>query len=94
VEKGEMIFRVHNEQMIINVFKSMQNIPEQEDYLRVDMIESLVEEMLEENSQEQEGNQEATEEQVAEIFIKQDEKQDKKEEVRKQELKPLPPHLK
>ncbi|XP_057719446.1 uncharacterized protein LOC130933854 [Arachis stenosperma] len=24
VEKGEMIFRVHNEQMIINVFKSMQ----------------------------------------------------------------------
>ncbi|XP_015947337.1 uncharacterized protein LOC107472328 [Arachis duranensis] len=91
VEKGEMIFRVHNEQMIINVFKSMQNIPEQEDYVKVDMIESLVEEMLEENSQEQEGNQGATEEQVAETFIEQDEKQDKKEEVRKQELKPLPP---
>ncbi|XP_015947307.1 uncharacterized protein LOC107472281 [Arachis duranensis] len=25
VEKGEMIFRVHNEQMVINVFKSMQH---------------------------------------------------------------------
>ncbi|XP_015960479.1 uncharacterized protein LOC107484407 [Arachis duranensis] len=93
VEKGEMIFRVHNEQMVINVFKSMQHIPEQEDYVKVDMIESLVEEMLEENSQEQEGNQGATEEQVAKTFIEQDEKQDKKEEVRKQELKPLPPPI-
>ncbi|XP_057760634.1 uncharacterized protein LOC130981011 [Arachis stenosperma] len=69
VEKGEMVFRVHNEQMIINVFKSMQNIPEQEDYVKVDMIESLVEEMLEESSQEQEGDQSAIEEQVAETFI-------------------------
>ncbi|XP_057734425.1 uncharacterized protein LOC130949819 [Arachis stenosperma] len=68
VEKGEMVFRVHNEQMIINVFKSMQNSPEQEDYVKVDMIESLVEEMLEESSQEQEGDQSAIEEQVAETF--------------------------
>ncbi|XP_057723823.1 uncharacterized protein LOC130939760 [Arachis stenosperma] len=87
VEKGEIIFRIHDEQMIINVFKSMQNIPEQEDYVKVDMIESLVEEILEESSQEEEGNQGATEEQVAETFIE-DEKQDRKEEVRKQELKP------
>ncbi|XP_057719804.1 uncharacterized protein LOC130934233 [Arachis stenosperma] len=94
VEKGEMIFRVHNEQMVINVFKSMQHIPEQEDYVRVDMIESLVEEMLEESPQEQEENQGATEEQVAETSIEQDDKQDKKEEARKQELKPLPTHLK
>ncbi|XP_057723900.1 uncharacterized protein LOC130939851 [Arachis stenosperma] len=65
VEKGEMVFRVHNEQMIINVFKSMQNSPEQEDYVKVDMIESLVEEMLEESSQEQEGDQNAIEEQKA-----------------------------
>ncbi|XP_057747257.1 uncharacterized protein LOC130966461 [Arachis stenosperma] len=69
VEKGEMVFRIHNEQMIINVFKSMQNSPEQEDYVKVDMIESLVEEMLEESSQEQEGDQSAIEEQVAEIVI-------------------------
>ncbi|XP_057741364.1 uncharacterized protein LOC130960018 [Arachis stenosperma] len=27
VEKGEMTFRVHNEQMVINVFKSMQHPP-------------------------------------------------------------------
>ncbi|KAL4329403.1 hypothetical protein AHAS_Ahas13G0296600 [Arachis hypogaea] len=94
VEKGEMIFRVHNEQMVINIFKSMQHIPEQEDYVRLDMIESLVEEMLEDNPQEQEENQETTEEQVAEMSIEQEEKQDKKEEVRKQELKPLPTHLK
>ncbi|XP_057740035.1 uncharacterized protein LOC130957182 [Arachis stenosperma] len=94
VEKGEMIFRVHNEQMVINVFKSMQHISEQEDYVRVDMIESLVEEMLEDNPQEQEENQETIEEQVAEMSIEQEEKQDKKGEVRKQELKPLPTHLK
>ncbi|XP_015955027.1 uncharacterized protein LOC107479402 [Arachis duranensis] len=53
VEKGEMIFRVHNEQMVINVFKAMQHPPEQEDYMRVDMIESLMEEMLEANHHEQ-----------------------------------------
>ncbi|XP_057723780.1 uncharacterized protein LOC130939708 [Arachis stenosperma] len=52
VEKGEMIFRVNNEQMVINVFKSMRHPPEQEDYLRVDMIESLVEEMLDTNNHE------------------------------------------
>ncbi|XP_057723849.1 uncharacterized protein LOC130939790 [Arachis stenosperma] len=79
VEKGEMIFRVHNEQMVINVFKSMQHISKQEDYMRVDMIESLVEEMLEDNHQEQEENQETTEEQVAEMSIEQEtQKQDKK----------------
>ncbi|XP_057746888.1 uncharacterized protein LOC130966137 [Arachis stenosperma] len=87
VEKGEMVFRVHNEQMIINVFKSMQNSPEQEDYVKVDMIESLVEEMLEESSQEQEGDQNAIEEQVAEIFISKEVKPSKKEE---QEHKNLP----
>ncbi|XP_052111948.1 uncharacterized protein LOC107472537 [Arachis duranensis] len=80
VEKGEMVFRVHNEQMIINVFKSMQNIPEQEDYVKVDMIESLVEEMLEESSQEQEGDQSVIEEQVAETFISKEVKPSKKEE--------------
>ncbi|XP_057719696.1 uncharacterized protein LOC130934124 [Arachis stenosperma] len=85
VEKGEMIFRVHNEQMVINVFKSMQHPPEQEDYLRVDMIENLVEEMLEANHHEQgeESGQETTNEQAAEISTDQKAKPDKKEEVQK-----------
>ncbi|XP_057744964.1 uncharacterized protein LOC130962816 [Arachis stenosperma] len=96
VENGEMIFRVHNEQMVINVFRSMQHPPEQEDYLRVDMIESSVEEMLEDthHDQEEERDQYTTEEQAAEISIEQEEKQNKKEEGPKQELKPLPTHLK
>jgi len=37
VEKGEMIFRVHNEEMVINVFKSMKHPLEQENYVKVDM---------------------------------------------------------
>ncbi|XP_015967845.1 uncharacterized protein LOC107491512 [Arachis duranensis] len=53
VEKGEMIFRVHKEQMVINVFKSMQHPLEQENYMRVDMTERLVEDMLEDNCHEQ-----------------------------------------
>ncbi|XP_015939896.1 uncharacterized protein LOC107465433 [Arachis duranensis] len=83
VEKGEMIFRVHNEQMVINVFKSMQHPPEQENYMKVDMIESLVEEILEATCHEQQ------EEEVVEISS-----EDKEKEKPKQELKPLPPHLK
>ncbi|XP_015965456.1 uncharacterized protein LOC107489201 [Arachis duranensis] len=83
VEKGEMIFRVHNEQMVINVFKSMQHPPEQENYMKVDRIESLVEEMLEATCHEQQ------EEIVAEISS-----EDKEREKPKQELKPLPHHLK
>ncbi|XP_057719580.1 uncharacterized protein LOC130934007 [Arachis stenosperma] len=85
VEKGEMIFRVHNEQMVINVFKSMQHLPEQEDYLSVDMIENLVEEVLEANQheQEEESGQETTKEQAAEISTDQRAKPDKKEEVQK-----------
>ncbi|XP_057734279.1 uncharacterized protein LOC130949629 [Arachis stenosperma] len=99
VEKGEMIVRVHNEQMVINVFNLMQHLPEQESYMRVDMIEGLVEEMLEANYQEQqeeerEGVQEVMEEQVAEISIEEKVEQDKTEEMPKQELKPLPTHLK
>nr|XP_025685165.1 uncharacterized protein LOC112785958 [Arachis hypogaea] len=96
VEKGEMIFRVHNEQMVINVFKSMQHPPELEDHLTVDMIESLVEEMLDINhhEQEEESNQETIEVQIAKISNNKEGKPDKKEEVQKQELKPLPTHLK
>ncbi|XP_072065869.1 uncharacterized protein [Arachis hypogaea] len=99
VEKGERIFRVQNEQMIIDVFKAMQHPSKQEDYMRVDIIESLVEEMLEANHHEQqeeerEEDQETMEAQVAEISSEKEVKQDKKEEVPKQDLKPLPIHLK
>ncbi|XP_057746977.1 uncharacterized protein LOC130966210 [Arachis stenosperma] len=91
VKKGEMIFRVHNEQTVINVFKAMQYPLEQEDYMKVDMIESLVEEMLEANHHEQqkeegEEDQETMEAQVAKISIEKEVKQDKKEEIPKQEL--------
>ncbi|XP_057740042.1 uncharacterized protein LOC130957193 [Arachis stenosperma] len=100
VEKGEMTFRVHNEQMVINIFKSMQHSPEQENYMKVDMIESLVEEIFEANYQEQQeeevedelledDNQEEQGEEVVEISI-----EDKEKDKQKQELKPLPSHLK
>ncbi|XP_057745189.1 uncharacterized protein LOC130963057 [Arachis stenosperma] len=91
VEKGEMIFRVHNEQMVINVFKSIQHPPEQENYMKVDMIESLVEETLEATSHEQQDEEveEEQEEEVVEIS-----REDKEKEKPKQELKPLPSHLK
>ncbi|XP_015955490.1 uncharacterized protein LOC107479904 [Arachis duranensis] len=49
VEKGEMILRVHDEQMIINVFKAIQYPPKKEKYMRVEMIEDLVEKVLEAN---------------------------------------------
>ncbi|XP_015965235.1 uncharacterized protein LOC107488963 [Arachis duranensis] len=69
VENGEMIFRVHNEQMVKNVFKSMQHSPEQENYMKVDMIESLVEKMLEATCPEQQ------EEEVVEISSEDKEKE-------------------
>ncbi|XP_057755841.1 uncharacterized protein LOC130975025 [Arachis stenosperma] len=69
--------------MVINVFKSMQHPPEQENYMKVDMIESLVEEMLEATCHKQQ------EEKVVEISS-----EDKEKEKPKQELKPLPPYLK
>ncbi|XP_057734253.1 uncharacterized protein LOC130949596 [Arachis stenosperma] len=94
VEKEEMIFRVHNEQMIISIFKSMQHPPEQENYMRVDMIEGLVEEEFEAISQEEQGEeikiaQDTLKEQVTEASSER-----KAEEKPSQELKPLPPHLK
>ncbi|XP_015944607.1 uncharacterized protein LOC107469743 [Arachis duranensis] len=94
VEKGEMVLRVHNEQMIINVFKAMQYPLEKEKHMRVEMIEDLVEGVLgindqEEQEEEIETDQDVLEEQVIEIFF-----EGNTEEVPKQELKPLPPHLK
>ncbi|XP_057719618.1 uncharacterized protein LOC130934044 [Arachis stenosperma] len=49
VEKGEMTLRVHDEKMIINVFKAMQYFSEKEKRMRVEMIEELEEESLEAN---------------------------------------------
>ncbi|XP_057739976.1 uncharacterized protein LOC130957099 [Arachis stenosperma] len=94
VEKGEMTLRVHDEQMIINVFKAMQYTPEKAHHMRVEMIEDLVEERFEANGQEEheeevEAVQDVSEEQVTEISSK-----GKTEGKPKQELKTLPPHLK
>ncbi|XP_015932306.1 uncharacterized protein LOC107458595 [Arachis duranensis] len=49
VEKGEMIFRVHDEQMTINIFKAMQYPAEKESCMRIDVVDSLVEEVFEAN---------------------------------------------
>ncbi|XP_016199660.1 uncharacterized protein LOC107640668 [Arachis ipaensis] len=69
VVKGEMIFRVHNEQMVINVFKSMQHPPEQENYMKEEEVE---EELLEDDNQEEQG------EEVVEISIEDNEKEKEK----------------
>ncbi|XP_057755881.1 uncharacterized protein LOC130975065 [Arachis stenosperma] len=47
VEKGKMVLRVHEEQMVINVFKAMQYPTEKENCMRIDMVDTLVEEELE-----------------------------------------------
>ncbi|XP_016199602.1 uncharacterized protein LOC107640606 [Arachis ipaensis] len=47
VEKGEMVLRVHDEQMVLNVFKAMQYPAEKENCVRIDMVDTLVEEALE-----------------------------------------------
>ncbi|XP_016199695.1 uncharacterized protein LOC107640705 [Arachis ipaensis] len=47
VEKGEIVLRMHDEQMVLNVFKAMQYPAEKENYMRIDMVDNLVEEALE-----------------------------------------------
>ncbi|XP_072071909.1 uncharacterized protein [Arachis hypogaea] len=94
VEKGEMTLRVHDEKMIINVFKAIQYPLEKEKHMRVEMIEEVEEELLEYDNQEDqedeiEVEQEFIEEEVVEISF-----ESKAEEKPEQELKPLPPHLK
>jgi len=53
VEKNEMILRVHDEQMVLNVFKVMQYPAEKENCMRIDMVDTLVEEVLETNHYEE-----------------------------------------
>ncbi|XP_072088095.1 uncharacterized protein [Arachis hypogaea] len=95
VEKGEMIFRVHDEQMTINVFKAMQYPTEKEGCMRIDMVDSLVEEVFEANHQvtqdEVQNTQEQEENELQEL---EEPMETKKEEAPQQELKPLPSHLK
>ncbi|MED6117020.1 hypothetical protein PIB30_105791, partial [Stylosanthes scabra] len=46
VQKGELTLRVHDEKMVINVFKAMQ-YPGEEDVtncMRIDIIEELIKE--------------------------------------------------
>ncbi|XP_016199659.1 uncharacterized protein LOC107640667 [Arachis ipaensis] len=91
VEKGEMTLRVHDEKMIINVFKFMQYPLEKEKHIKVVMIEEVEEELQEDDNQEKqeeeiEVEQEFIEEEVVEISF-----ESKAEKKPKQELKPLPP---
>ncbi|XP_057740041.1 uncharacterized protein LOC130957192 [Arachis stenosperma] len=89
VEKGEMTLRVHDEKMIINVFKSMKHLPEEEKHMRVEMVEKVERGLLEANNQEEiEVEQDVIEEEVIEISS-----EGKTEEKPKQEFKPLPPNL-
>ena len=95
VEKGEMIFRVHDEQMTINVFKAMQYPAEKESYMRIDVVDSLVEEVFETNHQlKQEEVQDIQKQEENKLEEPEEPSEAKKEEVPQQELKPLPPHLK
>ncbi|XP_016168703.1 glutamic acid-rich protein-like [Arachis ipaensis] len=92
-EKGEMTLRVHDEKMIINVFKAMQYPHEKEKHMRVEMVEEVERGLLEASNQEEqeektEVEQDFTEEEVVEISS-----EGKTEEKPKQELNPLPRHL-
>ncbi|MED6142161.1 hypothetical protein PIB30_110937, partial [Stylosanthes scabra] len=52
VQKGELTLRVHDEQMVINVFKAMQ-YPGEEDAegcMRIDVIEELIREVQKEEA--------------------------------------------
>ncbi|XP_015970356.1 uncharacterized protein LOC107493835 [Arachis duranensis] len=67
VGKSEMIFKVHDEQMTINVFKAMQYPAEKENCMRIDVVNTLVNEIFEANHQKnQEENQDIQEEDVEE----------------------------
>ncbi|MED6203327.1 hypothetical protein PIB30_114408, partial [Stylosanthes scabra] len=47
VQKGELTLRVHGEKMVINVFKAMQYLGEEDvtDCMRIDIIEELIKEV-------------------------------------------------
>ncbi|XP_016164745.1 uncharacterized protein LOC107607289 [Arachis ipaensis] len=95
-EKGEMVLRVHEEQMVINVFKAMQYPAEKENCMRLDMIDDLVEEAFKANQCEDHEReaQDIQEEDSQEAEALKDSSGVKEEEAPKQEFKPLPPHLK
>ncbi|XP_072073990.1 uncharacterized protein [Arachis hypogaea] len=96
VEKGEMVLRVHEEQMVINVFKAIQYPTEKEKFMRINIVDDLVEEAIEadqcedhvgeaQDIQEKDSQEEQALESSSEV---------KEEGAPKQELKPLPPYLK
>ncbi|XP_016199820.1 uncharacterized protein LOC107640833 [Arachis ipaensis] len=94
VEKGEMTLRVHDKKMIINVFKSMQYPPEKEKHMRVEMVEEVERGLLENNNQEEQEVETEVEQDFIEEEVVKISSEVKTEEKPKQELKPLPPHLK
>ncbi|XP_016206514.1 uncharacterized protein LOC107646886 [Arachis ipaensis] len=50
VENGEITLRVHDEKMIINVFKAMKYPPKKEEHMRVEMVEEVETLLLEANN--------------------------------------------
>ncbi|XP_057740023.1 uncharacterized protein LOC130957166 [Arachis stenosperma] len=95
VEKGEIVLRVHEEQMVINIFKAMQYPAEKENCMRIDMVDTLVEEALEvDQHEDHEEAQEIQEEDSKETQSLENSSGVKEEGAPKEELKPLPPHLK
>ncbi|XP_016199624.1 uncharacterized protein LOC107640629 [Arachis ipaensis] len=96
VEKGEMVLRVHDEQMVLNIFKAMQYPSKKENCMRIDMVDTLVEEALEASQyEEHEGEtQDIQVEDLEETQAFENLSEVKEEGAPKQELKPLPPKLK
>ncbi|XP_016171976.1 uncharacterized protein LOC107614262 [Arachis ipaensis] len=85
VEKGEMIFIVHDEKMTINVFKAMRYPTEKESCMRVDMVDSLVEEVFETNHQvKQEEVQDIQEQEENKLEAPKEPSEAKKEEAPQQ----------
>ncbi|MED6116767.1 hypothetical protein PIB30_103286, partial [Stylosanthes scabra] len=49
-EAGELTLRVHDEQVIFNVFKAMQHPNEAESCMRIDIIDSLIQDVIEDKN--------------------------------------------
>ncbi|MED6150947.1 hypothetical protein PIB30_077532, partial [Stylosanthes scabra] len=47
---GELTLRVHDEQVIFNIFKAMQHPNEVESCMRIDVIDSLIQDSIEEEN--------------------------------------------
>lgn len=94
VEKGEMTLSVHDEKMIINVFKAMQYPPKKEGHMRVEMVKKVERGLLEANNQEKQKMETKVEQDLIREEVVEISSEGKTKEKSKQELKPLLPHIK